>query len=143
MLYASGMTRRSACIYRMCTYDTDTRQSRRIRCNRHLRGLNRCPSGYPLLLATSGMTLADLHAYITLKLQIELTVPQYVVYHPIYISYSVCRYYRLHCPPPVYTLIKASRSVTTLEPVGLRQATGGTLVTPVSAVTRVQLQACA
>ena len=122
MLYASGMTRRSACIYRMCTYDTDTRQSRRIRCNRHLRGLNRCPSGYPLLLATSGMTLADLHAYITLKLQIELTVPQYVVYHPIYISYSVCRYYRLHCPPPVYTLIKASRSVTTLEPVGLRQA---------------------
>ena len=41
-----------------------TLDNHRIRCNRHLRGLNRCPSAYPLLLATSGMTLADLHAYI-------------------------------------------------------------------------------
>ena len=36
----------------------------RMRCNRHLRGLNRCSSAYPLLLATLGMTLVDLHAYI-------------------------------------------------------------------------------
>ena len=30
------------------------------------------------MLNTSGMTLADLHASITLKVQIQLTVPQYV-----------------------------------------------------------------
>ena len=56
------------------------------------------------MLNASRMTLADLHAYITLKLQIYLTIPQYVVHHPVHISYSVCRYYSIHCPPPVYTL---------------------------------------
>ena len=124
----------SACIIQML-------YNNRIRCNRHLRGLIRCPPAYSLLLATSGMTLADLHASITLKLRVELTIPQYVVYHPVHILYSVCRYYSIHCPPPVYTLSKASRNVTTLEPVGLRQATVGILVTSVSAVTRMQLHA--
>ena len=45
------------------------------------------------MLNASGMTLADLHALITFKLQIELTIPPYVVQHPVHISYSVCRYY--------------------------------------------------
>ena len=93
------------------------------------------------MLNASGITLADLHASITLEVQILLTIPQYVVNHPVHISYSVCRYYSIHCPPPVNTLSQASRSVTTLEPVSLRQATGGILVTPVSAVTRMQLHA--
>ena len=139
MLNASGMTLAdllppivSACMIHIL-------HNHRIRCNRHLRGFNRCLSAYPILLATSGMTLADLHAYITLTLRIKFTIPQYVVYHPVHISCYVCRYYSIHCPPPVYTLSKASRSVTMLEPVGLRQATGGILVTPVSAVTRMQL----
>ena len=38
------------------------------------------------MLNASGMTLTDLHASITLKVQIQLTIPQYVVYHPVYIS---------------------------------------------------------
>ena len=50
-------SRRFACIYRICMHDTDTR----IRCNRHLRGLNRCRSAHPILWATS--TLADFSAY--------------------------------------------------------------------------------
>ena len=91
------------------------------------------------MLDESGMTLADLHASIILKIQIQLTIPQYVALHSVYISYSVCRYYITHCPLPVYALCKASRSVTTLEPVGLRHAMGDILVTPVSAVTRIQL----
>ena len=64
MLYASGMTLAdllppivSACMIQIL-------ENHRIRCNRQLRGFNRCPSAYPILLATSGMTLADLHAYI-------------------------------------------------------------------------------
>ena len=56
------------------------------------------------MIHASGTTLADLHAFITLKAQIELTIPLYVVYHPVHISYSVCRYDVIHCPPPVYTL---------------------------------------
>ena len=74
------------------------------------------------MLNASGMTLADLYASITLKLQIELTIPQYVVYHPVHISYYVCRYYSIRGPPPVYTLSKTSTSLTTLEPVGLGEA---------------------
>ena len=95
------------------------------------------------MLNASGMTLADLRGPITVEAQIQLTIPEYVVCHPVHISYSVCRYFSLHCPPPVYTLNKASRSVTTLEPVGLRQTTGGNIVNPVSAVARMQLHACA
>ena len=130
--------------------------------------MNRCRSAYPPLLVTpgkviadlhayidctrfemyvrawmlneSGMTLADLHAPITLKVQIRLTIPQYVAHHSVYISYSVCTYYIIHYPPPVYALCKPSKSITTLEPVGLRQATGDIPVTPVSTVTPMQLR---
>ena len=95
------------------------------------------------MLNASGMNLADLYASITLKLRIKLTIPQHVVYHPVHISYSVCRYYNIHSPPLVYTLSKASGSVTTLEAVGLRQATGDIIVTPVSGVTEFNsLLAC-
>ena len=66
-------------------------------------------------------------------------MPKYVAYPTVYISCSVCRYCILHCPQLVYTLSRALRSVTTLEPVGLRHATGDILVTPVSAVTRMKL----
>ena len=89
MLNASGITVADlfACIESACMIQI--LDNHRSRCNRHLRGLNRCPSAYPLLLATpgmtrrytsiyrlytfpavcawmlnaSGMTLADLHAY--------------------------------------------------------------------------------
>ena len=126
VFYVNGCSIKSACMIQVL-------DNHRIQSNGHLRGLNRCLSAYALLLTTSDMTLADLHAYffrdvrarmpnasgmtlddlhasITLKLQIELTKPQYVVYHPVLISYSVCRYYSIHCPPPVYTLSKTSRS---------------------------------
>ena len=176
MLNASGMTRADLLASIESAFMIQVLDNHRIRCNRHLRGLNRCPSAYPLLLVistladvhayidctrfemhvhgcsmhqawkladlhtysdctkyifpdvrawmlnASAMTLADLHASITLKLQIQGTIPYYVVYHPVHISYSMCRYYSIHCPPSVYTLSKASRSVTALEPIGLGQA---------------------
>ena len=83
------------------------------------------------MINASVITLADLRGPITLEVQIQLTIPEYVVYHPVHISYSVCRYFSIDCPPPVYTLSKESRSVTTLESVGARQTTGGILVNPV------------
>ena len=39
-----------------------------------------------LMINASGMTLAYLHAFIALKAQIEITIPPYVVYHPVHIS---------------------------------------------------------
>ena len=72
------------------------------------------------MLNESSMILADLHESITLKVKIQLTIPQYVALHSVYISYSVCTYNIIHCPPPVYTQRKAPRSVSTLEPVDLR-----------------------
>ena len=41
------------------------------------------------ILNESGMTLADLQAFITVKVQIQLTIPEHVAHHSVYISYSV------------------------------------------------------
>ena len=54
------------------------------------------------MLNESRMTRADLHASITLKVQVQLTIPQYVAHHPVDISYSVCTYHIIHRPLPVY-----------------------------------------
>ena len=63
MLDASGMNLGDllSSIESVCV--TQTLDNQRIRCNRHLHGLNHRPSAYQLLLITSGMTLTDLHAY--------------------------------------------------------------------------------
>ena len=64
MLNASGMTLHDLLAYIETACVTQILNNHRIWCNRHLRGLNRCPSAHPLLLITSGISLADLHAYV-------------------------------------------------------------------------------
>ena len=89
----------SACTgFEMYVHGCSMRQT----CLADLRACNdsTCFYGCAWMLNASGITLADLHAFITLNVPIQLTIPQYVVYYPVHISYQVFHVQVLLCTLP-------------------------------------------
>ena len=74
--------------------------NQRIRCNRNLSNLNRCPSAYPLLLATSGVTLADLHEYFDctcFEMYVHGCSMRQACFSPIYMHVAILHVSRCAC----------------------------------------------